>query len=89
MSTQSIIELDIESLINRTDKFLINVGKSYQSYKKYMLGSLPDAKQVFIISKLRDTLCEDDCIMEDYLCKAKQTLNKMLIDVNVGKRKKC
>lgn len=89
MSTQSIIDLNVEELSDKTDKFLINIGKSYLSYKKYMLGSMPNFRQAAILSRFKSILCEEDCIVEDYIDKSKQTLNKMLIDANIGKCKKC
>lgn len=80
MSTQSIIHKSTSDLLDDVDNLYMCLATKYIVKRKFGIGCEPNREDIYKIMWLDRILCENDCLLEKYIPKVKETLNTLLIN---------
>lgn len=82
MSTQSIIHKDIQTLSDNADKTIMCMADKYLMKVKYGVGKQYNRDDFKNILWLDRVICEDHCMLQGFMEKAKESLNLITLKYN-------
>lgn len=83
MSTQSIIDNNIEYQKEYFEKRNLDLGQNFLIYKRFMIGKPVDFNEMMFVKTFHKLLCTDNCELIDWIDKKiKGKLNKIGIKIN-------
>lgn len=80
MSTQSIIHKTNQDLLDDVDKIYMCLANKFMLKRRFAIGNSYDFEELLKIMWLDRLICEDNCLLDDFEEKIKETLNILIIN---------
>lgn len=79
MGAQAILQPGIGDVCRRVDEWLVCQADAYMTYKRYLVGSLPDMERLWRVAKVAPILCGRGCgLCPDEIGLLKEQLHKLI-----------